>query len=169
MSSCLAGSSKTRSKTKTGKQTILTYTSRKRNNNDRSVRRLTDWLTDDGIGGKKTLCLGKCIIRRIEGKKHHTLFNINDFFFCYSSSLTHKSRWDIILKQEKSPRKKRTPKINITTGQQIKLSWKHNRKAKQAIQNKCSSLSKNKNNSKPASSNRQQFTFFQTFFVVYFK
>lgn len=131
MSSCLAGSSKTRSKTKTGKQTILAYTSRKRNNNDRSVRRLTDSLTDDGIGGKKTFCLGKCIIRRIEGKKHHTLFNINDFFCC-SSSLTHKSRWDIILKQEKSPRKKThsknkhynraTNKIELKTQQESETS-----------------------------------------------
>lgn len=128
MSSCLAGSSKTQSKTKTGKQTILTYTSRKRNNNDRSVRRLTDgrWYRR-----KKTFCLGKCIIRRIEGKKHHTLFNINDFFCC-CSSLTHKSRWDIILKQEKSPRKKThsknkhynrpTNKIELKTQQESETS-----------------------------------------------
>lgn len=85
MSSCLAGSSKTQSKTKTGKQTILTYTSRKRNNIDRSVRRLTDgrWYRR-----KKTFCLGKCIIRRIEGKKHNTLFNINDFFLLLQQPYT---------------------------------------------------------------------------------
>lgn len=167
MSSCLAGSSKTQSKTKTGKQTILTYTSRKRNN-DRSVQRLTNSLTDVGIGGKKLFVWvnASSDVSKAKSIIHCLILTI---FCCCCSSLTHKSRWDIILKQEKSTRKKRTPKINITTGQQIKLSWKHNRKAKQAIQNKCSSLSKNKNNSKPASSNRQQFTFFQTFFVVYFK